>query len=1247
VRALSNLAGIILGASLGISGLNANGDQAPDDTSSPFSRLMQALKPDVPVSGVTFLTKKTKLWLGRSQIICFYAKDAPEENRFFSFNADENYLHVLIPPTLLPGQHIGYIRVRPLQVGQTQISLEGVSMDVEIAEDTAASTLQTTRPEIVSPGQGSVVWGKFVVGVEQLNFSTLPPASMPVLRLPDGTELEGKKVPDQEPGPHLRFAFTVDADTLTPGGNELIAVFRDATGREIASEPVEVVALKPDDSAIASGNCRDQIQTQLPTPKKAPAIPPKPFRPPTVAADAQSVFGDVVVCTGENPPWCMPLTVPAKGLYQMFVTARGDLGGNALPSVGLTIDDANKPATTARLATTEWERLPVGHPVSLDAGDHVLSVRFLNAFYDGAPDSRRLYLARYELARLDQSPAPALASNDAQTTMQDAAATPFNQRPQAMTDAAPMQGMESRSMPGAMMAQALAPYGSFHVAFRDALDGRVIANQVEINALAWWPDRSHSPPPTVSLLINGRVVASQTTAQPAFSVDVAAFQPGKNQVQLAGALPDGQQARSVVENVTLPPELGRSFGRYPRHEKFYVYDPAWHGSLSARVHSAGPDPTGDFYENGDSDLHLPDDLQGPYRIAIEARGTDYNGPAVATILLRANGQESKLGEVPAGAALAVISVAQTDFAPGPKTLIVRFANDAYAPNQGDRNLFVHSVRLDPVPIRDLPPPIVQMAYPPAGAQVGLADAVVARVFGHGGIVSADLLIDGQPQHFNLTAANGLGPILFPFLTRELTPGPHRLQVTATDAAGLSSKSGEVNVVATGQESSAASPYARALLLLNRFGYGPEPGELAAILTGGPQAWLSARLNETVDAPLEQNEEMRLHAEFPDVNSIGQRAVQYLVTDPNPVRARFLVWAENHFSTWVNKDGPAEKSREHDRFIEVGVAPFPDLLLASATSPAMLIYLDQRNSVARKLNENYAREIMELHTLGAKGGYTQKDVTSLADLLTGWTLADEAPIDASPDLERTFRYDPYLNSGTPDEVLGMELPGVPLEERFDRVLTALNMLSAHPSCALFISRKLAEHYVSDPAPAAVVDDLAKIYLESGGDVRVMLAALAEEPAFADAPEKVASPIDFSVRLARLAGLDNPAPIADFATRSGMGMFDRATPDGYPDSDGYFTSSNALLQRWRFAQVVQAAFVAHNLFPPGWQPSNGGWDPATTQRLVDLAAVRITGRVLSTSSNDAAMQLLAAAPANTAQRLHLLATFLCQIPESSLR
>jgi uncharacterized protein (DUF1800 family) len=547
------------------------------------------------------------------------------------------------------------------------------------------------------------------------------------------------------------------------------------------------------------------------------------------------------------------------------------------------------------------------------------------------------------------------------------------------------------------------------------------------------------------------------------------------------------------------------------------------------------------------------------------------------------------------------------------------------------------------------PATATILYPASGAKIGWADAVVANVSAREGVGQADLLIDGQPQNLALTPRNGFGPLLLPLLARSLTPGLHQLQVSVQDHAGKITESGKVSVIVTGQGVVADGKYARALFLLNRFGYGPEPRELAAILTQGPHDWLAARLNETIESPLEENERERLQAESPEVNSVAPRAVRYLLTDANPVRARFLMWAENHFSTWQSKDGSGEKSREHERFLEVGVAPFPDLLLASATSPAMLIYLDQRNSVAGHLNENYAREIMELHTLGVDGGYTQQDVTTLANLLTGWTLADEAPLDGSGNgqLERTFRYDPMLSSGTSCRVLGMEFPGVNNDRRFDRVLTALNMLSAHPSCAHFISRKLLEHYVSDPAPPALVDALAQTYLETGGDLRAMLLGLADQPEFWSAASKVASPIDFAVRLARLSGLADPGPVMDLASHSGMGMFDRATPDGYPEADGYFTSSNALLQRWHFAQVVQANFLNNGLFPAAWKPADNGWTPETTQRLVDLAAVRITGNILSESSNTAAMKLIAAGPENTDGRLRLLTTFLCQVPETSLR
>ena len=1233
--------------------LSADEPSAAAGAATPLPAFLAGL--ETSPSGVAFLTKKTRLWLGRSQVICFYAKARTDEDCYFTFEADESILHVLMPPMLAPGTQLGYVRVRPLKEGHTQFKLAGAVLDIDVVADTASATLEATRPEIVAPAEGSAVWGKFVVGVERLNLSTASSPPAPVLRLPAGHEVAAQAVPNQEPGPYVRYAFTIDAQSLAQGTNALVAVLKDATGHEIASDPVDVVRLDPNPDEVMEGDCKDQINTHWPVPKIPYGYPSgefQPLKPPNLVADDRKMFGQVVVGQ-DNPGWALPVTVPTACLCQLIITARGDIGGNALPSLGLTVDGAINPNTTGRLATTDWQRIPVGHPVALTAGDHVLVVRFRNGFGSVPADQRRLFLARYELARLGQSSAPALAANDAGGPMMQGSPTggAIMQAP-AMATPASAPAMSSPTMMAGSGAKAgpksYAPPGSFHVVFRDALDGQVIANQIQVNATCWWPDRDTSPPPTVDLLVNGKVISSQTTARPRFRLDVAAFQAGENKIQLQATLPSGQRVRSVTESVVLPSELATAGPPYRPDYHYFVYDPAWGHTLAQNVRVENTEPLGAFFSNGEATLRLPDTMQGAYKISIDTRGDDFNGPAVATVLLKVNGQETKLADIPAGAKLATMPVAQTTLAAGPKSLVVRFANDAWEKDKGDRNLYVRSVQL--IPVQDQPvkiPPTATVAYPAAGAKIGLADALIVNVAGHRGVVHTDLLVDGKSQHFNLSATNGFGPVLVPLLTRSFPAGPHQLQIAVKDDAGNTGTSAPLTVVFTGQENDPSSNYEHAVLLLNRFGYGPEPRELAAILTMGPHAWLQARLNETIASPAEENERERLAAEFPGNYAAVPRAVQYLVTDANPVRARFVMWAENHFSTWASKDGADEKGREHERFAELGIAPFPDLLLASATSPAMLIYLDQRYSVANHLNENYAREIMELHTLGVQGGYTQKDVTTLADLLTGWTLADEAPIDGSEQLERTFRYNPYLNSGSDDRILGMDFAGVSMDHRFDRVLTALNLLSAHPSCAFFISRKLSEHYVADPAPPDLVNNLARVYLESGGDTRAMLLAMIDQPSFWTVPAKVASPIDFSVRLARLAGLNNPGPVNDLLSHSGMGMFDRSTPDGYPDADGYFTSSNALLQRWHYAQSIQNYFLNTGLIPIDWRPADQQWDAATTQRLVDLAAVRITGGVLGSESNDAALKLIASAPAGTDGRLHLLTTFLCQVPETSLR
>ncbi len=659
-----------------------------------------------------------------------------------------------------------------------------------------------------------------------------------------------------------------------------------------------------------------------------------------------------------------------------------------------------------------------------------------------------------------------------------------------------------------------------------------------------------------------------------------------------------------------------------------------------------------FSSDGESTVKLPDDLSGNYKVVVDAKGDLYQGPPVMRVALKSNGQEIKSIDLPVGPQMGPVVAGQGMLAPGPKELTIAFTNDKYDAGKGDRNLYVKAVHLVPADATpDTRPPRVVISYCPKEGNLGHVDAVVARVMDSERVAGADLVIDDQPQHLDQAPLHGFGPVVFPLLTRDLKPGLHRLKVIARDDAGNQGASPEIQCMVSGSTTTILTKYERALFLVNRFGYGPEAREVADILTMGERNWLESRLAQDNGSSAEENEQEGLEAQFPnqrDNYQVTSAAIEYLLTEPNPVRARFVMWTENHFSTWINKVGASAKAREHASFMQLGPVPFFDLLYTSATSPAMLVYLDQRYSFAHHLNENYAREIMELHTLGVKGGYTQKDVTTLADLLTGWTLDDEAPPDGGGgELDRYFGYDPHLNSGNACRILGVEFPGVEPDQRYDRVLMALELLSAHPSCATFISRKLCEQYVSDPAPPKLVDDLAQVYLETGGDISAMLVAMSQHPDFWSSPGKVASPIDFGVRAARMAHSINPAPVSDLISSSGMGMFDRATPDGYPEDNGYNVNSNALLQRWRFAKAIQNDFLNAGLIPNSLRPADTGWSPDVTQRIVDLAATRMTGNVLSEASNDAAEKLLAEAPLNTDVRLHALTTFICQLPENSLK
>jgi uncharacterized protein (DUF1800 family) len=361
--------------------------------------------------------------------------------------------------------------------------------------------------------------------------------------------------------------------------------------------------------------------------------------------------------------------------------------------------------------------------------------------------------------------------------------------------------------------------------------------------------------------------------------------------------------------------------------------------------------------------------------------------------------------------------------------------------------------------------------------------------------------------------------------------------------------------------------------------------------------------------------------------------------------------ENHFSTWMQKASAGPEWREHLEFMRLGPAPFSELLFASATSPAMLYYLDQGRSWAGSINENYAREVMELHTVGVGGGYDQEEVTSLARLLCGLTFSDEALLSGmGPFLMRQFQFAPDLGSGSEERVLGLRFescPGESAGERFDRVRLALEHLAAHPATARFLATKLAEHYVSVPAPEALIDSLALEYHESGGDLGQLVALIAGHPAFWEAMEtpRITSPSDFALRIARASGSPQIAgAVNNYLGRSGMGVFDRSTPDGYPEEDEAWADTNGMLQRWNLGREIPWAF--QKLVPQQLNNQPAGNPERWCQRVVDTAAVRLTGRTLDDASNEAAIGFLREAQGNSWERVRDTVVLIAGLPEASL-
>jgi uncharacterized protein (DUF1800 family) len=342
--------------------------------------------------------------------------------------------------------------------------------------------------------------------------------------------------------------------------------------------------------------------------------------------------------------------------------------------------------------------------------------------------------------------------------------------------------------------------------------------------------------------------------------------------------------------------------------------------------------------------------------------------------------------------------------------------------------------------------------------------------------------------------------------------------------------------------------------------------------------------------------------------------------------------ENHFSVSSDKTSGPFSLVEYDRTIRAhALGKFRDLLRAVATSPVMLVYLDNYQSVVDSLhpnpiewqleerrrahpplgdtllahtvkrrrigvNENYARELMELHTLGVDGGYTQRDVQEVARCLTGWGVDNFL-------ISPAFAFHADQHDAGEKTVLGVRIAGGRGIEDGEQVL---DILARHPSTAHFIAKKLVTHFVSDAPPPALVDRAAQTYLRTDGDIREVMRTIIESPEFnsrAAYRAKVKTPFELVASILRVmdAPPDTTQRSAQIVARLGQPIFGRATPDGWPDRGDAWMNTGALLNRVNLGAQTGASQVP-NVAVARWAASRQ-LNSASPDETVD-AVIRAT-------------------------------------------
>jgi uncharacterized protein (DUF1800 family) len=444
--------------------------------------------------------------------------------------------------------------------------------------------------------------------------------------------------------------------------------------------------------------------------------------------------------------------------------------------------------------------------------------------------------------------------------------------------------------------------------------------------------------------------------------------------------------------------------------------------------------------------------------------------------------------------------------------------------------------------------------------------------------------------------------------------------------------------------------AQDFLALNRLTFGPRVEERAHFSEIGLQAWIEEQLaSDSIndfDCELLLYPFKTLKMAANELEGISNQLFENYDREqvPNELRQATLLrqlyskrqlyevmvefWSD-HFNIFIEKGNCFYLKTVDDREVirKNALGSFRDLVWASAHSPAMMVYLDNQANHKGAPNENYARELMELHTLGVNGGYTQQDVMELARCLTGWTVKEHFWLG-----DFVFKED-HHDIGM-KKVLGFAIQDAGVKEAEQ----VIEMLVTHPSAARFIATKLTRRFIADEPPQEIVEKAAQAFLNTNGDIKSVLHVILLD-GLSLAQPKYKRPTNFVLSALRMLNVETDgAAIRDHLLRMGQSYFNWPTPDGYPDRSESWQGN--LMPRWQFAfELIRNEIKGTRT---GLKALMDVSDASNLQEEVDAVSSLLLGAPLEGPSRDELIASVVSAGASEEETLQIVTASLVASP-----